>query len=74
MDNEKELVIRLAEAEKEMVTVFNAIMMKYGLPCFLLEPIVDKLHRQLIDGKASELAAAYARDTKKENDDADDQS
>lgn len=63
MKNEKELVIRMAEAEDETVAALNAIMQKYGLPCFLLEPIVDKVHRQLIDGKSSELAAARLRET-----------
>lgn len=57
----KELVIVLDEAEKEMTETVNGIMQKCGLPCFLLEPIVDKIHRQLIDGKANELKAAQDR-------------
>lgn len=67
MQNEKELVIRVAEAEQETVAAVNSIMQKHGLPCFLFEPIVDKIHRQLIDGKTSELVAAKARaDTEEE--------
>lgn len=62
MQNEKELVIRVAEAEQETVAAVNSIMQKHGLPCFLFEPIVDKIHRQLIDGKTSELVAAKARE------------
>ena len=61
MSKEKELVIRMAEAEQETVAALNGIMQKHGLPCFIFEPIVDKLHRQLIDGKAAELAEAKAR-------------
>lgn len=61
MSNEKELVITLAEAEQEAVDAMNSIMQKHGLPCYLFESIVDKLHRQLIEGKAGELAAARAR-------------
>ena len=57
----KELVISLAEAEQEMFSAVNAIMQKNGLPCYLMEYIVDKAHRQLVDGKNSELAAAYER-------------
>ena len=62
MQNEKELVIRVAEAEQETVAAVNSIMQKHGLPCFLFEPIVDRIHRQLIDGKTSELVAAKGRE------------
>ena len=62
MQNEKELVIRVAEAEQETVAAVNSIMQKHELPCFLFEPIVDRIHRQLIDGKTSELVAAKARE------------
>lgn len=61
MNNDKELVIVLAEAEQEMVAAVNGIMQKHGLPCYLFEPIMDKIHRQLIDGKTAELAAAKTR-------------
>lgn len=58
---EKELVLVLAEAEQEVTQAINTIAQKHGLPCFLLEPIVDKVHRQFIDGKTSELEAARNR-------------
>lgn len=58
MKKEKELVIRMAEAEQELVAVVNSIMKKHALPCFLTELIFDRIHRQIIDGKTSELAAA----------------
>lgn len=61
MNNQKELVIILSEAENELVTATNTIMQKHGLPCYLFEPIMDKIHRQLIEGKANELLAARAR-------------
>lgn len=60
MANEKNLVIRMAEAEADTVAALNTIMQKHGLPCYLYELIVDKLHRQLIDGKTAELAQAKA--------------
>lgn len=55
---EKALVITLSEAEQEAVEAVNTIMQKHGLPCFLFEPIIYKIYRQIVDGKASELAAA----------------
>lgn len=61
MANDKELVIALEEAEQEAVAAVNCIMQKHGLPCYLFEPIMDKIHRQLIDGKTAELAAAKTR-------------
>lgn len=61
MENEKELVIRMAEAEQEAVAAVNRIMAKHDLPCFLFEPILDKIHHQLIDGKTAELAQAQAQ-------------
>lgn len=61
MANEKELVIRMADAEQETVAAVNSIMANHDLPCFLFEPILDKIHRQLIDGKTAELVQAKAR-------------
>lgn len=58
MQNQKSLVIRMAEAEQELAEEMNTIMQRHQLPCFLLEPIVDKLHRQLTEGKGRELAQA----------------
>ena len=71
MANEKELVIRMAEAEQDLVSAVNGIMANHNLPCFLFEPILDKIHRQLIDGKTAELEQAKARSGAKEetNDD-----
>jgi hypothetical protein len=54
----KPLVIALAEAEKETTDAVNSIMQKHGLPCFLMESIIYKIHRQLEDGKAVELKDA----------------
>lgn len=54
----KALVIVLSEAEQEMTEAVNAIMQKHGLPCYLMEPIAYKIHRQLCDGKVNELTSA----------------
>lgn len=61
MEKERELVLRLNEAETETVAAMNSIMSKHGLPCFLYEPIIDKIHRQLINGKAEEIESAKVR-------------
>lgn len=59
----KELIIVLADAEMETVDAINAIMERNGLPCYLMEPIIDRIHRQLLDGKAKELAEAKEKCT-----------
>lgn len=61
MSKEKDLVIRLADAEQELVDAVNRILQENALPFFLFEPIMDKIHRQIQDGKNAELAAARAK-------------
>lgn len=60
MEKGKNLALVLDEAEQETAAALNTIMHKHGLPCYLFEPIIDKLHRQIIDGKAAEITAAKA--------------
>lgn len=60
MNKSRNLALVLDEAEQEITASVSAIMRKHGLPCYLFEMIIDKLHRQLKDGKAAELAAAKA--------------
>lgn len=69
MKNQRDLILRMEEAEQELVDAVNAIIQRHSLPCFLVEPMVDKIHRQLINGKAEELTAAKLRESE---DDADD--
>ena len=61
MNEEKELVIALVDAEQEAVEAVNAIMQRNGLPCYLMEMILGKIYQQLKDAKASELAEAKIR-------------
>lgn len=58
MGKSRNLALVLDEAEGEATAALSAIMQKHGLPCYLMEPIIDKLHRQINDGKAAEIAAA----------------
>lgn len=66
MENSRELVLRMADGEQALISAVNSIMHSYSLPCFLVEHMVDRIHRQLIDGKAGEVAAAKDRESKKE--------
>lgn len=71
MPKEKELIIRISEAEKELVESVNSILQKHQLPFFLFEPIISNVHRQITDGKVSELEAAKIREMSKEVGDTD---
>ena len=62
MSKNKELVLALVDAEQAAVVAINDIMQQHGLHCYLMETIVDKIHRQLLDGKAAEIVAAKARE------------
>ena len=62
MKNERDLILRMTEAEQELVDAANAIMQKHNLPCFLVEPMVGRIHTQLQQGKQMELAQAKERE------------
>lgn len=62
MENNRELILRMTEAEQELVDAANAIMQKHNLPCFLVEPMVGRIHAQLQQGKQMELAQAKERE------------
>lgn len=57
----KPLILEIDEAEKETVSAVNEIMARHNLPCTLFEPIIAGIHRQLIDGKKNEVAAATSQ-------------
>lgn len=54
----KPLPIRLREAEQELVDSVNAIMREKELPCYLIEPYVDKLHRMISRSAQAEYEQA----------------
>lgn len=62
MSNEKDLVIRMAQADQETVAAVNGIMAKHGLPGYLYEPILNKTHQKLINLAGQELASALAKE------------
>lgn len=53
-----ELCLLAEAAERELNTAVQQIAQKYNLPCWVMEPIVYKLHKALLDGRAAEVAAA----------------
>lgn len=56
----KSLIISMQKAEQALVGTVNGIL-KSGVPCYFLELIVDKIHRQIKDGARQELARAAAQ-------------
>lgn len=66
MAKEKQLCMILEEAEQELVAAVNGVIQKHSLPHYLVEPIMAKIHHQLIDGKRLELDAARAEYAKPE--------
>ena len=54
MNNKKPLIVAMEEAEQALVSTVNGIL-NAGVPCYFLELIVDKIHRQIKDGADREL-------------------
>ena len=54
----KPLILAMRETETELVNTVNRLMSENNLPCYFLEIIIDKIHRQLKDGAKTELAQA----------------
>lgn len=51
------LIIAMEETEDKLVRTVNDLLTTYDLPCYLLEGIVDKIHRRLKDEAKKELIA-----------------
>ena len=56
----KPLILAMQEAESGIVNSVNSAL-QAGIPCYLLEKIIDKIHGQIKDGAARELTAAIAQ-------------
>ena len=65
----KPLILAMQEAESGIVNNVNAAL-QAGIPCYLLEMILDKVHRQVKDGAAREMSYAIAQQTEAEQDNA----
>lgn len=62
MGNNRDLILRMTEAEQELVDSVNAVIQKHSLPCFLVEPMVGRIYAQLQQGKQLELVQAKERE------------
>ena len=54
----KPTVLQLDEAEREIFTAVEQIMVAHNLPFFLLQPIVEKLNNRLMQEKKLETELA----------------
>lgn len=57
MDNNN-LCLAIAQAEEALTAATNNIMREFGLPCYLMELVISKLHLTVLDGKHNEINAA----------------
>ena len=57
----KPLILRLKEADEEVAAALMEIGNRHELPYFLFEPIIDKVHKQIIAGVNKEYEQALAQ-------------
>ena len=67
--NNNPLVIRLKEAEQQIISFINAVMKEQNLPCYLVEPIIEKVYRQTADAARNEYETAKKNFAKEESTD-----
>lgn len=56
--NNNPLVIRLKEAEQKIISCVNSVMREQSLPCYLVEPIIEKVYRQTVEAARNEYENA----------------
>ena len=56
--NNNPLIIRLKEAEQQIISCVNSVMREQSLPCYLVEPIIEKVYRQVKDEAKKEYENA----------------
>lgn len=72
--NNDPLVIRLKEAEEEIISFINSVMREKSLPCYLVAPITEKAHRQTMEGAKREYESAKVALAEQEKEGVDDES
>lgn len=55
---DKPLVIRIKDAEQQIINFINAVMKEQSLPCYLIEPIIEKVYRQTVEAARGEYENA----------------
>lgn len=69
---DKPLILVIEEAKRETFVAINSIIRKHNLSCAFYEPIIAEIHRQLEDGKRTEIEnATRAYKEEKENEQKD---
>jgi hypothetical protein len=58
---QKPLILTLEEAKQELTQCVNEILKKYGLNCYLIEPMFGSLYSQIRATAQNELAQARAQ-------------
>ena len=56
--NNNPLIIRLKEAERQIISYVNTVMSEQSLPCYLVEPIIEKVYRQTVEAARNEYENA----------------
>lgn len=56
----KPLILEIEEAKAETNTAINDILKKHNLPCYLYEPIIEDIHRQISSIAQNEVATIKA--------------
>ena len=64
------LIIRLREAEQQIISCVNAVIREQNLPCYLVEPIIEKVYRQTVEAAHNEYENAKMNFAKEESTDA----
>lgn len=53
---EKPMCLRVEDAKKEIAEVINRYKIEEKIPCYILEPIMLNLYKQIVEGKNAEVA------------------
>ena len=60
--NQKHLILRIEDVERELVSTVNNLVRDNDLPFYFLEPIIDRIHKQIIDERNRELEILRANE------------
>ena len=56
--NNKPLPIRLREAKESIIQNLNTVLKEQELPCYLIEPIIEEVHRMVSKSAQAEYEQA----------------
>jgi hypothetical protein len=67
--NNKPLPIRLREAKESIVQNLNTVLREQELPCYLIEPIIEEVHRMVSKSAQAEYEQAVKQINEEGNED-----